>query len=84
MTRYQLPGECFKMYANNPGGTTMRSKFVIALGCAAAMLLSACGSESELAIAQRTGAPLLQGLGEYHREISSTDEYAQRYSIRAW
>ena len=45
----------------------------------AATLLAACGGESDLEIAQRTGAPLLDGMGPYHRPITTSDEHAQRY-----
>lgn len=46
---------------------------------AAAVILCGCTTVSEIDIAQRTGAPLLEGMGGYHRAISSPDPFAQRY-----
>ena len=47
--------------------------------CVAALTLTACDSVSNLDIAQQTGAPLLEGMGDYHRPISTSNPYAQRY-----
>jgi hypothetical protein len=57
----------------------MRSKSAFALLSAAAIVLGACSARSDLDVAQQTGAPLLEGMGDFHRSISTSDEYAQRY-----
>ena len=51
---------------------------VIALVLAA--ILAACSpGTSETTLAQRAGAPLFEGMGDFHREITTSDPDAQKY-----
>lgn len=57
----------------------MNKKILPITLCIAGLTLSACDSVSRLDVAQQTGAPLLDGMGDYHRPISTSNAYAQRY-----
>ncbi len=47
---------------------------------ALAALLAACAPEQpEQSLAERAGAPLFDGMGDFHRDITTSDEDAQRY-----
>ncbi len=52
----------------------------IATAGALAALLAACGPEqTDQSLAERAGAPLFDGMGDFHREITTSDPGAQRY-----
>ncbi len=49
-------------------------------GLALAVALAACSSgKTEISLAERAGAPLFDGMGEFHREITTADSDAQKY-----
>lgn len=63
----------------------MQTLIVVARWLITALLVAGCASTStgpggsDSSLAQRAGAPLFDGLGEYHRAITTTDPDAQRY-----
>ena len=54
------------------------AKPFIALALAAAIAACAPG-KSEIPLAERAGAPLFEGMGEFHRPITTADPDAQKY-----
>ncbi len=52
---------------------------VVAIATTAAGCRSASPAETDAALIARAGAPLFQGLGDYHRPITTSDPGAQRY-----
>jgi tetratricopeptide (TPR) repeat protein len=58
------------------------ASFVPAVVVILATTVSGCrqpAAETDAALAARAGAPLFEGMGEYHRVITTTDPGAQRY-----
>ena len=57
------------------------------LGLLGSLALVGCGSEADSqsgadqqqSLAQRAGAPLFEGMGDYHMSITTADPDAQRY-----
>lgn len=58
-------------------------KFSTLLACVVVTCLAGCAtqeiSESDADIAERAGAPLFEGMGSFHRPISTSSAAAQRY-----
>tara|TARA_X000000950_G_scaffold282148_1_gene380416 strand:- start:107705 stop:109438 length:1734 start_codon:yes stop_codon:yes gene_type:complete len=64
------------------GGNDMK-RYVASAISALALLLSSCADTqppaNEPTLAERAGAPLFEGMGDYHRPITTSDADAQRY-----
>ena len=62
-------------------------KRILLLGFLGSLVLVGCGSEvdsrsgadQQQSLAERAGAPLFEGMGDYHMPITTTDSNAQRY-----